>query len=118
MVESWIVTEPGSLDVRPSESDKRKEALVVTMVARIPDDESIVELSIVRLMERDADGKLSGLTPLPVSQTENADDVKITGVFFDLLPKERPSAEERRKARALMERLQKRIKLGKSPIVH
>lgn len=88
---------------------------MVTLVGTTADTGEPIQLYSVKIMERDERGKVVGVTPLT---TEEEGGIDLVGPLLDLLPEARPSAEERRRARVAIARLQKRTRRGRTPTLH
>lgn len=117
MAEAWMVLGEPSLEVPPSESERRQECMIVLMVGRLPETGNPVHLVSIKRIERGSDGKIIGLTPIDLPD-DDTPGVGMGGEMLAMLPPETPSAAVRRKARAALERKMKRMRRGKSPSVH
>lgn len=110
--EAWVVIGDLAPGIAPSQSERRVEVLLVILSAR--NGEDVVQHTGVREILRAADGTVSGLKDVDLP----GGDMAMQGRMGDLLHAGRPSSAERRAARAMLERVTKRIARGKPPFVH
>jgi hypothetical protein len=107
--EAWIVVGDTTLDVPPSKSDRRREVVLVIAVAR-GDAGGLLTRFSSREIVRGDDGTAIGTQSLHVPD----DGGELLGPHGELLRAERPTPAERRAARAILERVTKRLSRGKS----
>jgi hypothetical protein len=110
--EAWLTLGDPVPGVPPSKSDRRREVVSVIASARV--GTTILSRMSAREIVRGPDGKATGTVHLYVPDT---DDEEFEGHMSELLPRETPTAAERRAARAIIERAQKRMGRGKSAFV-
>jgi hypothetical protein len=110
--EAWMVVGETPPGIAPSESDRRREVVLVMCVARDEGGATTCRHTI-REIVRGADGAATGTRPLEISEG----DGDLGGPLMDLLPPDPPAPAERRAARAIIERAAKRMARGKSAFV-
>ena len=100
MTEAWVATVDSKMDkaianLAPADRMDRREIVMVTMSRR-----DAKPLFSAREIERDADGRVTGLLP-----DTAGDHTGFEGRMADLLPKRRPTSREQRSAQGLLDRL-------------
>lgn len=110
--EAWAVIGDVDMSVAPSQSSRRVEVVVVILAGRLPSGEEI-ELIQFQKVNRGEGGAVTSLEPLelPVGTSH-----RMFGRLGELLPREAPTMEARRKARADAQRVIKRIRRGQPPV--
>lgn len=103
MTEAWLVVGDLALGVSPGQSDRRVEAVLVSINGRV--GQGVKCLSSVREILRGADGKPTGLRPLALPGGTRRSQVDLGGPMSELLPPRLPTREQRLVARAALERM-------------
>jgi len=98
--EAWIVAGDLAEGISPSQSDRRREVLVVTAQVRLKG--KTVQRFSLREIERGDEGRPVALRGLQLPKS----DGNLEGPMADLLPTTAPTAEQRALAAALLERMQ------------
>lgn len=103
MGEAWILLAPEAPDLMPSRSPRRREVVVVAIEGVAEEDGSRVGLMQLDEIVRDAGGKPSGTSeiPMPAGGGERAFDNELV----DLLPPGRPGKLQRVAANVALEAL-------------
>lgn len=99
--EAWLVVGDLSEGVRPSQSDRRAEVVIVMLAGRVGG--RVRKLSSVREIVRGPDGMPTGLADVRLPGGPGAAD--LGGPMSDILPERQPTAEQRRVARFGLEKL-------------
>jgi hypothetical protein len=110
--EAWIVLGETTLGVAPSQSDRRREVVVVLGAAR-GEDGTILSRFAAREIIRGEDGVATGTRPLDVPDNAGA----LCGPLSELSQPDPPTPAERRAARATVERATKRMARGKAAFI-
>lgn len=108
VIESWIVfgeIEPG---LTPSQSNNRREVVLVIVALQDPGGGELLGKNEMREIIRDEDGEVISLEHLGPEGQAAISDLK--GPIADLLPKREASLRERRDARAAIDKLRKQMK--------
>lgn len=101
--EAWVVVAPGTLDVAPSKSHRRREVVVASFEARPDDCPEGLRRFEMREIVRDGDGRPSGTAPLDIP--EGAQGRSFDMETDDLLPPHRPTRVQRVVAWTALKRL-------------
>lgn len=101
--EAWLVVGELAPGVSPGQSDRRVEAVLVSVNGRIGRD--VKSLSSVREILRGPDGRATGLRPLALPGGKKGSQVDLGGPMSELLPPRLPTREQRLVARAALERM-------------
>ena len=100
-LEAWIVVGQPEDGVPPSQSERRKEVVLVSLAGRVGG--RVTRLSSVREILRGADGRPTGLAELDLPGQQGGGD--LGGMAYEILPPVAPTPEQRSMARAALERL-------------
>jgi hypothetical protein len=100
--ESWLVLGQLPDGIAPSQSDRRIEVVSVVMSARV--GRRVVQRSSLREIMRDADGKPTGLAEVRLPKGK----LDMAGPMFELLPPNRPDAQQQAMAAAVVQVMQER----------
>lgn len=113
------VLTPGGCAAVP---EARLDVLVVSAAARAGDEGRVTFRASLREILRDTDGRATGLRPLALPRSGDADEDEPNGTadayagpLADVLPRERPTPAERRRAREALEHATKRRARGQPP---
>jgi hypothetical protein len=98
--EVWLLADPQTPNLRPSQSERRQECVFNMMIARL--DSGEIKRLMFRNILRDAKAKVVGLEEL---KFPGMDDAGFSGALYDLMPTTRPTAEERLRAQEEMNTL-------------
>ncbi len=101
--EAWLVVGELAPGVSPGQSDRRVEAVLVSINGRIGRD--VKSLSSVREILRGPDGRATGLRPLALPGGKKGSQVDLGGPMSELLPPRLPTREQRLVAHAALERM-------------
>lgn len=108
VVESWMVLgrlEPGTT---PSQSDRRREVVLVVVALQDPNGGELIGKNEMREIIRDENGAVISLENVgPEGESSIAD---LQGPIVDLIPAREASPKERRDARAAINNLRKKMK--------
>ncbi len=104
MAEAWLVVGDLAPGVSPGQSDRRVEAVLVSIDGRIGG--GVKRLSSVREILRGADGRPTGLHPLTLPGGTRRSQVDLGGPMSELLPPRLPTRERRLVARVALERME------------
>jgi hypothetical protein len=95
--EAWMLRDPEGPNMLPSESERRQEVLYVAISSRDDETGIISSHASCREIERDADGKITGLATETISS-----DAGLKGQFAEVLSEFRLNRNERRAVEALI----------------
>lgn len=97
--EAWQLSlAPGEqCTVRPKDSERRREVVVVQLAAQSPDDGDLRHWLSSREILRDADGKVTGLAPDPWRNGDEPTETR--GLIDDILTRHRVPADLRKVAK-------------------
>ena len=103
MAEAWLVVGELVPGVSPGQSDRRVEAVLVSVNGRV--GREVKCLSSVREILRGIDGRPSGLRPLALPGKKKGSQVDLGGPMSELLPPQLPTREQRLIAQVALERM-------------